>query len=257
MEFIHTGKQINKMGKTLVVIYNHNMPDLTDQLYESLKPHELSLYDTIIIDNGSSQSGKSKYTTYETGENCYFGGALNLAMQLFRENEQYDSLLSLNNDIILHGANFVKELRRVMFTEDYTILSPCVLQPEKNQCHWKCMLNWGSINTRKVPWVDFQSPMIHRRFLEAMPQFPNELMYGWGQDILSGIVCEKNNWKVGVLDWLPIIHFSAFTYRSEKSDIKVSEYAQRAESNMYQYFINNNLISKVSEFRTLSEKYAI
>jgi hypothetical protein len=56
---------------------------------------------------------------------------------------------------------------------------------------------------------------------------------------------------------LPIIHFSAFTYRSEKSDIKVSEYAQRAESNMYQYFINNNLISKVSEFRTLSEKYAI
>ena len=67
--------------KTLVVIYNHNMPDLTDQLYESLKPYENGLYDTVIIDNGSKPEGKSKYTTFETESNCYFGGALNLALQ--------------------------------------------------------------------------------------------------------------------------------------------------------------------------------
>ena len=241
--------------KTLVVIYNHNMPDLTDQLFESLKPYEKGLYDTIIIDNGSKPEGKSKYTTYETESNCYFGGALNLAMQLFKDNEQYDSMLSLNNDIILHGFNFVSELRKVMFEQDYTILSPCVLQPEKGQCHWKSMLNWGATQVRDVKWVDFQAPMIHRRYLDVMPQFPNELMYGWGQDILSGIVCNENNWKVGVLDWLPIIHFSAFTYRSEKSDLKVSEYSQKAEGNMFNYFVQNKLIEKVSEFRDLSANY--
>jgi len=241
--------------KTLVVIYNHNMPDLTDQLFESLKPYENGLYDTIIIDNGSKEDGKSKYTTYETSENCYFGGALNLAMQLFKDNEQYDSMLSLNNDIILHGFNFVSELRKAMFEHDYTILSPCVLQPEKGQCHWKSMLNWGATEVRDVKWVDFQAPMIHRRYLDAMPQFPHELIYGWGQDILSGIVCDEYNWKVGVLDWLPIIHFSAFTYRSEKSDLKVSEYAQKAELNMFKYFQANNLISKVAEFRNASENY--
>jgi hypothetical protein len=243
------------MGKTLVVIYNHNMPDLTDQLFESLKPYENGLYDTVIIDNGSKPEGKSKYTTYETESNCYFGGALNLAMQLFKDNEQYDSMLSLNNDIILHGFNFVSELRKVMFEQDYTILSPCVLQPEKGQCHWKSMLNWGSAQVRDVKWVDFQAPMIHRRYLDVMPQFPNELMYGWGQDILSGIVCDDNNWKVGVLDWLPIIHFSAFTYRSEKSDLKVNEYSQKAESNMFNYFAQNSLIDKVSLFRDLSANY--
>jgi hypothetical protein len=146
-------------------------------------------------------------------------------------------------------------MRKVMFEQDYTILSPCVLQPEKGQCHWKSMLNWGATQVRDVKWVDFQAPMIHRRYLDVMPQFPNELMYGWGQDILSGIVCDENNWKVGVLDWLPIIHFSAFTYRSEKSDLKVSEYSQKAEVNMFKYFQDNNLIPKVAEFRNASENY--
>lgn len=241
--------------KTLVVIYNHNMPDLTDQLFESLKPYETGLYDTIVIDNGSKPDGKSRYSTYETEKNCYFGGALNLAMHLFKENTQYDSMISLNNDIILHGFNFVKEMRKIMFEQDYTILSPCVLQPEKGQCHWKSMLNWGATEVRDVKWVDFQAPMIHRRYLDAMEQFPNELMYGWGQDILSGIVCEENNWKVGVVDWLPIIHFSAFTYRSEKSNLNVSEYSQKAEKYMFEYFINNQLMSKVLEFRNHSENY--
>ena len=31
--------------KTLVAIYNYNMPDLTDQLYEALKPYENNEYD--------------------------------------------------------------------------------------------------------------------------------------------------------------------------------------------------------------------
>ena len=108
--------------KTLAVIYNHNLPDLTDQLFESLEAHRDDSYDLIIIDNGSTPEGKSKYTTHETGQNVYFGGALNLAMQLFLENKEYDSLLSLNNDLILHGGNFVKSLRKAMFEEDYRIL---------------------------------------------------------------------------------------------------------------------------------------
>jgi hypothetical protein len=243
------------MKKTLVVIYNHNMPDLTDQLYESLKPHENDLYDVFILDNASKPEGKSKYTSFETEYNCYFGGALNLAMTLFKQEEKYDSFLSLNNDIILHGPNFVKEMRRIMFEEDYTILSPCVLQPEKGQCFWKSVHNWGASKTRPVKWVDFQAPMIHRRYLDAMEQFPNELMYGWGQDILSGIICEQNNWKVGVVDWLPIIHFSAFTYRSEKSDLKPTEYSQKAEQNMFEYFRKDNLLDKVNEFRNYSSNY--
>lgn len=243
--------------KTLVIIYNHNLPNLTNQLYESLKPYESNIYDLFVIDNGSSDEGKSKYTSFETGKNCYFGGGLNLALQYFNDNKDvYDSLLSLNNDLIIHGPNYVKELRRLMEEGDYTILSSCALQPEKTQCHWKYMHNWGSNKVRDVKWVDYQAPLIHERYINKYPQFPSELIYGWGQDILSGIYCDENNWKIGVVDWLPIIHFSALTYRDEKSDITVSEYASNAESNMARCFEDLGVREKVVKFRQLSENYS-
>ena len=88
--------------KTLAVIYNHNMPEMTDKLWESLEPYKKDDYDLILIDNGSKPEGISQYTTHETGQNTYFGGALNIAFQFFLESGEYDSLLSLNNDLILH-----------------------------------------------------------------------------------------------------------------------------------------------------------
>jgi len=97
--------------KTLAVIYNHNFPEITDNLWESLEPHKRDDYDIILIDNGSTPEGKSKYTTHETGQNTYFGGALNIAIQFFLDSGKYDSLLSLNNDLILQGPNFIKTLK--------------------------------------------------------------------------------------------------------------------------------------------------
>jgi GT2 family glycosyltransferase len=243
--------------KTLVVIYNHNLPDLTDQLFESLESHRDETYDIVLIDNGSTDSGKSKYTTHETGQNIYFGGGLNLAMQLFLENKQYDSLLSLNNDLILHGGNFVKSLRKVMFENDYKIVSPCVLQPQKNQCKWKYMHCWSANIPRQVKWVDFQAPLMHRDLVEKINQFDLQLIYGWGQDVYSGIVCEQNDWKVAVVDWCPVIHYSAHTYKQEKSDLTLNEYCMNAERNMFEFFEKQNLIHTFNLYRELSANYNI
>jgi GT2 family glycosyltransferase len=84
-----------------IIILTWNKPEITLLTLSELSRQNLYNCNLIIIDNGSRSEEKSKYTTYETGENCYFGGALNLAMDLFKSNEQYDSFLSLNNDIIL------------------------------------------------------------------------------------------------------------------------------------------------------------
>ncbi len=240
--------------KTLAVIYNHNMPEITDSLWQSLKPYERDDYDLIIIDNGSLDNRKSKYTTYETGQNTYFGGALNIALQLFLESDNYDSLLSLNNDLILQGPNFVKTLRDEMFKGDYKIVSPCVLQVN-NQCKWKYMHCWNTDRTRDVKWVDFQAPLLHKDFIEHIQQFPSELIYGWGQDVLSGIICEQQRWKVGVVDKCPLIHHSAQTYKSGASDIDLTTYCRIAEKNMFDYFEKQNLIRIFNDYRTLSSQY--
>jgi len=239
--------------KTLAVIYNHNLPSITDSLWESLYPYCKDDYDMMLIDNGSTPEGKSRHTTHETGQNTYFGGALNIAMQFFLDSD-YDSLLSLNNDLILQGPNFVKTLRDEMFKGDYKIVSPSVLQVN-NQCKWKYMHCWNSKGTRDVKWVDFQAPLLHRDLVEKINQFPDELMYGWGQDVLSGVICEQENWKVGVVDKCPLIHHSAQTYKAGKSDIDLTTYCRNAETGMFNYFQNNGLFKKFEEFRHLSSNY--
>ena len=243
--------------KTLAVIYNHNLPEMTDRLWEELKPYERDDYDLILIDNGSREDGKSKYTTHETGQNTYFGGALNIALDFFTMSEQYDSLLSLNNDLVLQGNNFVRTLREEMFYKDsltYKIISPSVLQVE-NQCKWKYMHCWNSEEIRQVKWVDFQAPLIHKDFIRVYPQFPDELVYGWGQDVLSGILCEKQGWKVGVVDRCPLIHHSAHTYKSGVSDLDLQTYCKNAEQGMFGYMQSNGLMGKFLEFRELSANY--
>lgn len=242
------------MLKTLAVIYNHNLPEMTDRLWEELKPYERDDYDLILIDNGSREDGKSKYTTHETGQNTYFGGALNIALDFFTMSGTYDSLLSLNNDLVLQGNNFVKTLREEMFNNDFKIVSPSVLQVE-NQCKWKYMHCWNSDKIREVKWVDFQSPLIHKDFIEKYPQFPDELVYGWGQDVLSGILCEQNDWKVGVVDRCPLIHHSAHTYKSGKSDLDLQTYCQNAEQGMFGYMQSQGLMETFLKFRELSAGY--
>ena len=241
--------------KTLVVIYNHNMPEMTDNLWEMLEPYKRDDYDMILIDNGSTKEGKSKYTTHETGQNCYFGGAINIAFQYFLDSGEYDSLLSLNNDLILQGPNFVRTLRDEMFKGDYKIVSPSVLQIE-SQCKWKYMHCWNSDGIRDVKWVDFQAPLLHKDFIEKVVQYPDELIYGWGQDVLSGVICEQNNWKVGVVDKCPLIHYSARTYKAGKSDLDLTTYCRLAEGGMFKYFQSNGLVEKFNQFRELSANYS-
>ena len=105
------------MSKTAAFILNHNLPDYTDMLYESLKPYERTDYDLFVIDNGSTPEGKSKHTSFELGENVYFGGGFNAAMQYTLENKEYDSMMFLNNDLTVHPYNFVRSLREEMFEE--------------------------------------------------------------------------------------------------------------------------------------------
>jgi hypothetical protein len=240
--------------KTLAVIYNHNLPEMTDSLWESLDPHKRGDYELILIDNGSRPENVSKYTTHETSQNCYFGGALNLAMELFLDSGEYDSLLSLNNDLVIQGDNFIRTLWSDMINHNYKIISPCVLQVE-SQCKWKYMHCWNQSKPRDVKWVDFQAPLMHKDFVEEVKQFPNELIYGWGQDMLSGIICDQKGWKVGVADRCPLIHHSAKTYKDNKSDLSLQEYCQRAEGGMFNYFQSQGLMDKFNEFRTLSANY--
>lgn len=246
------------MTKTLAVIINHNRRDYTNQLYRALKPYEQSGdYYLTVLDNGSSDGKEiSEYTEYAVEQNTYYGGALNLSIQLFNQSPHlFDSLLVLNNDIILHPHRFVKTLRDVMFVGGYAVVSPSVLQPEETQCTWKQMHNWSSPTPRDVKWVDFMCPLIHRRVTDRIGQYSDTLQYGWGQDVYTGVVCEQNGWKTAVTDLSTVIHMSSQTYKDAKSDVPFSAYGQLAMTGMVKFFNEEGLSHKLNEFRAYGMGY--
>lgn len=242
--------------KTLVAILQYNTPELTDSLFETLKLFEEDVYDLIVVDNGSDKDKISKYTKYSLEENTYYGGGLNAILGLFLESPQYDSVMVLNNDIICHGFNYVKTLKEEMLANSLDIISPCVLEPHTgNQAYWKPMRPWHTGKTRIVPWVDYQAPLLSRRFVEKAYPFDSQLNYGWGQDHLSGIICQDNGWLIGVCDKVPTIHLISQTLRLNPD--KLSNVNGLAESNMFEYFKKINRFEEFMEMRNKSSNYTI
>lgn len=255
--------------KTAAYILNHNLPDYTDMLYESLKPYERHDYDLFVIDNGSSPQGKSKHTLFELGENVYFGGGFNAAMQHTLENKQYDSMLFLNNDLTVHPYNFVRSLREEMFEEvfldkygykeeKYDIVSPSFYNIEPNQqCFWKTMHSYASADTRTVPFIDFQCPLISRRLLEEVKEIHQSLIMGWGVDFLFALTCRDKGWKLGVVDRCCILHHNSLTVKRGVAGINIQQYCRRAETGQYEYFYN--IIKRQEDYnklRKIAENYS-
>lgn len=199
--------------KTLAVILNHNLPEYTSWLYNALKPHEKDIYDLLIMDNGSLPHLIPANTTIKLEKNLFWGGALNVAFKLVLENPEYDSLLYLNNDLELTGEIFVEALRWELFQQNFVIVSPCI---SGKAAPWKQMQNWATRKTREVKWIDNQAPLFHRKIIEALRQFPDELYYGWGQELICFDICQEKGWKTGVCDHIAILHYGMQTLKQQR-----------------------------------------
>jgi GT2 family glycosyltransferase len=240
--------------KTLAIILHYNTTKYTDTLYEFLKPYEREEYDLWVFDNGSSSDKVSKYTTHTIEENCYYGGGLDIGFKYLLENDQYDSILFLNSDMIIHGYNFIKELRNELFSKENLMLcSACVIQPEKSQCYWPQMHCWNSKEIRYVPWVDYQCTLIKREFVEKVKSFGSS--YGWVQDVMSGIICEDNNWKIGVCDWIPVIHYGGGSIKDNIDNPEIRDYNNLAHQEMISYFHSRGLSNRLSQLRNVAHQY--
>ena len=241
--------------KTAAFILNHNLPDYTDMLYESLKPYEKTDYDLFVIDNGSSKEGKSKHTSLELEENVYFGGGFNAAMQYTLENKEYDSMMFLNNDLTVHPYNFVKALREEMLL-GYDIVSPSFYNVEPNkQCHWRSMHSWSAKDTRPVDYIDFQCPLISRRLLEEVKEIDGDLMYGWGVCFYFALLAKQKGWKLGMVDTCCMLHHNSLTVKKGVAGIDIPTYCRLAEEGQYKFFQKNNLLQDYTQLRAKAQNY--
>jgi hypothetical protein len=248
------------MKKTLAIILNYNLPDFTDSLYNQLKPFESSLYDLVVLDNGSPPGGRSKYTGMELPENVYFGGGLVASMEYILDNtDKYDSLLFLNSDLSVIGYKWVESLREVMFnsSENVGVVSPSIIQQGYEQIHWPHMRNWCSKNPRKVKWVDFQSPLINIDVLKEIKKYPDGFWPGYGYDVYTGYICEQMNYSTYVLDYTYAAHYKGATLKHGNPKMQEREHNELALKNMYQCFYDLGLGDVVNSYRHWSLTYTI
>lgn len=254
--------------KTAAFILNHNLPDYTDVLYESLNPYKRDDCDLFVIDNGSPKKGVSKYTTLHLEQNVYFGGGFNAAMYYTLMNPQYDSMLFLNNDLVIHPYNFVKTLREEMFvleehhmvsafddpvgTVKYDIVSPSFYNIEPSgQCYWKSMHNWNAQYMRKVDYIDFQCPLISRRLLNEVKEIDSDLIYGWGICFYFALMAKKQGWKLGMVDRCCVLHHNSLTVKKGVAGLDMLTYCRNAELGQHRFFEKTNLLP---EFQALRKK---
>ena len=263
------------MKKTAAIILNHNLPEYTDMVYESLKPYERNDYDLFVLDNGSTPEGTSKHTSFKLDTNVYFGGGLNASMQFIKENPQYDSLLFVSNDLTIHPYNFVRTLRNEMFvlekykmisgfdspgdpigTVKYDIVAPTFynIEPDK-QCHWRCMHSYNSATTRTVPYADFQCPLISRRLIEAVSEIDPDLLYGWGPDFFFALTAKKLGYKIGVVDRCCVLHHNSLTVKRGVAGLDIPTYCRLAEQGMHNFFTKKNLMTEYLQLRKETENY--
>lgn len=240
----------------LVATLNHNLPDLTDNLVTQLKrDRTFTNWELMVVDNGSKEP-LAKSTTHQLEENVFFGGGFNVVLDYFLNQTKHEWLYFLNNDLIFHGPSFLKTSIENAETSFADVYSPSVINASIEQCHWKQMWNWGK-GYRSVKWIDFQCPLIHRRVLEKIEQYPSELTYGWGLDFYTGCITEQNSWKTVVDDTHTICHLNSQTFKQNKIDIGVSEFCKNAESNMKNFFLGSEVSSLYLDLRYYGENYKI
>jgi GT2 family glycosyltransferase len=227
----------------LIATMNVNLPHLTDNLIQQVTKDKSVDFEVMVLENGATE--KSSYSTHSTDKNYFFGGGLNLIFDYYLNSTNHDWLMVLNNDLIVHGEKFLSTMLSEAEENDVCQLSPVVINMSIEQCFWKQMHNWMTGGTRLVDWIDFQAPLLRRDICELIGQYPMELIYGWGNDFLTGIIARENNLKVGVTDKVCIGHLNSQTLNKGVTDLdgeplSVAEYCQRAEAGMNQYMQMSN-----------------
>jgi hypothetical protein len=244
----------------LVSTINVNQPQLTNYLIDQVSLDTKPDYEIMVLENGSTEANRSKYSTHVSDRNYFYGGALNMIFEYFLEETDHEWLMVLNNDLIIHGYNFITAMVEQAEAADVCMLAPAVINAEMSQCNWKQMHNWLSGGVRYVPWIDFQAPMLRRDIVEIIGSYSSELIYGWGPDFLSGMIAEEHDLKVGVSDSICIAHLNSQTLREGVVDLEGNpldsvEYCRRAESGMNNFMRNDGRWDKFTQFKEDAANY--
>jgi hypothetical protein len=203
------GRSMNNI--TATIILNRNLPEIADQLYESIANNNAGYTDVYIVEAGTDSNKLSKHCSWwanwdeavEKGLRAPRGFNYGLS-QLWREDKfkEYDYFFLITNDTEFSGAHVIKILMDEMDNHPRLgILSPCSKRWGEAQ-----LINYNS--TKYFWYVQNVALMMRRSFIEAImnieePNFMNFLydgtnFRGYCADLELVIKGYANNWATAI-----------------------------------------------------------
>ena len=135
-------QQISKAPKVAIVILNWNTWEVTRDCLVSLQKLEYSNYDTLLIDNGSSDGSAKKLSALfpdlkiiQNHRNLGFAGGNNVGIRYAMQHEA-EYVLLLNNDTIVSPSFLSKMISAAEADPKIGILNPTIFYCEPSDRIW-------------------------------------------------------------------------------------------------------------------------
>jgi GT2 family glycosyltransferase len=173
--------------------------------------------------------GHIDYSVYNSSVNqTHFTESFNRAIQEALHTD-YEYLMICNNDISLTARDV--EMLEVALNGRKGIFSPTLNSP-----HWKVMTRTGDEFIRKVSWIEFVCPIIHRDVIKAIGVLDEGMPRGWGVELDYCYRAKKAGFSTYLVQDIQIEHYG------HKSQTDHGEYSHYANIEM-----NDRLIKKYGD----------
>lgn len=152
-----------------------------------------------------------------------FAISFNLALRLGLDSGNHDWVMVCNNDISLTQKD-LDTLSEELSDCPVGIYSPRVMGSGHGHKH----MEWhvGSDKLRKVSWIEFVCPIIHREVFKNINGIDEKFSLGYGVDCDYCYRARQLHFTVGIIQSIAIRHFE------HKSQSVHSEYRKKAEQQM-------------------------
>ena len=225
----------NTINKIAMVLVNYNMPERTDQIYESIVKYVKYDVDFYIVDNGSDLVAPSKYTTIWLRINMQTTNGWNMGIcyaNTIRNTLKFDyygfwvwittsSYNTEENDILTPMINYLDQHPKTM------AICPSI----KNGDSWGHLKKEGNI-PKEVIFVDNLATVYRTKWFDSIRYFdPNEIR-GFGVDIENGILTRYCGYKCVVDHRTTINKPSGIAYRMKRMNADSGKRGQIALKEM-------------------------
>lgn len=200
-----------KKKDVATLILNRNLKNVTEKLYKKILRYNKNYTDIYVIDSGSDEKEKSKFTTWFADWNSAkmhglrFSRGMNFGLSnLYKENKfkNYKYFLLLTNDSEVESENFLKKLITIMNKfKCIAILSPCskkwgekfILKKNKLKFFWYIHNNALLIRKEFIEIICNKKNPNYKNFL-----FDGSNFRGFGSESELILKAYKNNMAAAI-----------------------------------------------------------